>query len=93
MMLDLDKIEAAAKAATLWDCQEHADEHWYECDEPGPHTVEIPWSEVLECELIDDCQPQTAEYLHACSPAVVLAIVAELRDLRQLKRDHEDYKL
>ena len=86
-MLDLDKIEAAARAATVWECQEHGEEHWYECDKPGPHNVDVPWNEVVDCDVCEDCMPQTHAFLTTCSPDVILELIGRLRKLEQERED------
>lgn len=91
MKIDLDKIEAAARAATLWPCCDldtGKQDQWC-LDETGaldplhPHMIEMPWSEVLDCDLLDDCEPTTRAFLEASSPVTVLALVQRVRELEQ----------
>mgnify|MGYP007069482751 CR=1 FL=1 len=71
-MIDLNKIEAAAKSATPgpWECGEDADHEWY-FTEQGNADSSIGWT-VVNAEA-------NATHIAASDPATVLGMVSMIR--------------
>jgi hypothetical protein len=89
---ELSKLEAVARKA-----QEEVASPWYrESGSIGSVVLGKAPPEDLDRDdlCVADCWSELmSDHIAAFSPDVVLRLIAELRDLRELKKSHEEYRL